>query len=121
LTVGLAGIQGAPKTRAVHLFTTADDCMACHNSLRAPSGEDVSIGASWRASMMANAARDPYWQAAVRRETLDHPTAAAAIQDECSKCHMPMARTEAAASGRAGDVFAHLPAGKSDRREDRLA
>ena len=23
--------------------------------------------------MMANAARDPYWQATVRRETIDHP------------------------------------------------
>ena len=45
--------------------------------------------------MMANSARDPFWQAAVRRETIDHPAAAAAIQDECAKCHMPMARTEA--------------------------
>ena len=32
---------------------------------------------SWRASMMANSSRDPYWQAAVRRETIDHPSAAA--------------------------------------------
>ena len=39
--------------------------------------------------MKANAARDPYWQAAARREMLEHPTAAAAIQGECSKCHMP--------------------------------
>ena len=96
--------------------------MACHNGLRTPSGEDVSIGASWRASMMANSARDPYWQAAVRRETLDHPAAAAAIQDECSKCHMPMARTEASAGGREGEVFAHLPVGRgARRRDDRLA
>ncbi len=49
--------------------------MACHNGLRTPSGEDVSIGASWRASMMANSSRDPYWQAAVRREVIDHPVA----------------------------------------------
>ena len=39
-----------------------------------PSGEDVSIGATWRSTMMANSARDPYWQAGVRRETIDHPT-----------------------------------------------
>ena len=32
------------------------------------AGEDLSIGFAWRASIMANAARDPYWQAAVRRE-----------------------------------------------------
>jgi hypothetical protein len=121
MTLGGAVIQGADQTRPPHLFKTADDCMACHNSLRAPSGEDVSIGVSWRGSMMANSARDPYWQAAVRRETLDHPTAAAAIQDECSKCHMPMARTEATARGREGEVFAHLPAGKGATRDDQLA
>jgi hypothetical protein len=45
--------------------------MVCHNSLVTPSGEDVSIGTSWRGSMMANSSRDPYWQASVRRETLD--------------------------------------------------
>jgi hypothetical protein len=121
LTLDLVEIQGAQQPQGPHLFKTADECMACHNSLRAPSGEDVSIGASWRASMMANSARDPYWQAAVRRETLDHPTAAAAIQDECSKCHMPMARTEASARGREGEVFAHLPVGKAATRDDRLA
>ena len=121
LTFGLVEIQGARDVRSAHLFRTSDDCMACHNSLHTPSGEDVSIGASWRASMMANSARDPYWQAAVRRETLDHPAAAHAIQDECSKCHMPMARTEAVLSGREGEVFAHLPVGKGAARGDRLA
>src|SRR5687767_11298839 len=45
------------------LFVTADTCMACHNNLISRSGEDVSIFADWRASMMANSARDPYWMA----------------------------------------------------------
>ena len=31
------------------------------------TGEDISIGFAWRASMMANSSRDPYWQAGVRR------------------------------------------------------
>ena len=110
-----------PQRSAPHLFTTAEDCIACHNGLRTPQGEDISIGASWRASMMANSSRDPYWQAAVRRETQDHPAAAAAIQDECSICHMPMARTEAHARGAAGRVFAHLPVGSGRDRDDRLA
>ena len=83
--------------------------MACHNGLVTPAGEDVSIGVDWRASMMANAARDPYWQAAVRRETLVHPTASAAIQNECSACHMPMARFQANAEGQQGEVFATCP------------
>jgi hypothetical protein len=61
------------------LFTTSDNCIACHNVLVTPQGEDVSIGASWRSTMMANSARDPYWQAGVRRETIDHPMHSAAI------------------------------------------
>ena len=43
------------------LFVTSDRCLACHNGLVTPTGEDVSIGVGWRPSMMANAARDPYW------------------------------------------------------------
>ena len=68
--------HSAPGT----LFETSDRCVACHNGLSTPTGEDVSIGVNWRASMMANSSRDPYWQAAVRRETMDHPKAAAAIE-----------------------------------------
>jgi len=49
----------------------------------------------WRSSMMANAARDPYWQAAIRREALVHPMVADAIQNECGACHMPMHRFQA--------------------------
>lgn len=100
---------GAPAA-VPQLFETADRCQACHNGLTTPSGGDVSIGVDWRASMMAHAARDPYWQAAVRREVLDHPSAAAAIENECSRCHMPMAHVMQTAMGGAGLVFAHLPA-----------
>ena len=99
------------------LFVTAGACMACHNALVSPDGRDLSFGTRWRPSMMANAARDPYWQAAVRRETLDHPDAAVAIQDECSKCHMPMARFEAHAAGGEYASFGNLPwqAGRDPR------
>lgn len=93
------------------LFVTADRCMACHNGLVTSAGEDVSIGLLWRPTMMANSARDPYWRAAVRREMLDRPAAAAAIQDECSKCHMPMMRYAAHVDGRVGEVFANPPTG----------
>jgi hypothetical protein len=92
-------------------FATSDKCLACHNGMTTPSGEDVSIGFSWRGSIMANAARDPYWQAAVRRETVDYPTAASAIQNECAACHMPMARFEAHVAGRELEVFSRLAAG----------
>lgn len=92
-------------------FADSTRCLACHNGITTPAGEDVSIGRDWRTSMMANAARDPYWQAAVRRETLEHAAASAAIQNECSACHMPMMRYDAKQAGAMGEVFAHLPIG----------
>jgi hypothetical protein len=90
-------------------FQTSDRCIACHNELTSSSGKDVSIGFAWRSSIMANSSRDPYWQASVRRETIDHPQAAEHIEDECSVCHMPITRYEAKLEGRSGKVFAHLP------------
>jgi hypothetical protein len=93
---------------AVSAFVPAAQCISCHAQLTAPTGEDISIGFDWRPTMMANAARDPYWHAAVRREVLDHPVAQAAIEDKCSTCHMPMARFDAAAAGGQGEVFASL-------------
>ena len=91
------------------LFKSADRCQACHNGLTTPSGEDVSLGVAWRASMMAHSSRDPYWQAAVRREVLDHPSAAAAIERECSRCHMPMAHVTELTAGASPSLFANLP------------
>jgi hypothetical protein len=49
--------------------------------------------------MMANAARDPYWQASVRAEVLENPTYRAVIEEKCSTCHMPMAHFTSIASG----------------------
>jgi hypothetical protein len=91
------------------MFAVSGECMACHNNLVSPTGEDVSIGTSWRGTIMANSARDPYFHAAVRRETLDHPTRAKDIEDECAACHMPTAQKMAHAAGRQGEVFRYLP------------
>jgi cytochrome c551/c552 len=90
-------------------FQTSDRCLACHNGMTTSSGQDLSIGIDWRASVMANSSRDPYWQASVRRETIDHAGSQAAIEDECSVCHMPIVRYEAKTRGRTGQVFVHLP------------
>jgi hypothetical protein len=97
----------------VDLFTHSTNCLACHNNLVAPSGEDVSIGASWRGSIMANASRDPYFHASLRRETMDHPAHSTEIQNECSSCHLPTAKRMAMAEGRSTDAFAHIAALKS--------
>jgi len=117
---------GRSPERATHadlsLFTHSDNCLACHNTLMSAAGEDVSIGATWRSTMMANSARDPYWQAAVRRETIDHARRSGDIQNECAACHMPMAQKIAHAAGARGEVFAHLPiAGPGGSTLERLA
>jgi len=105
------------KSRVPH-FQTSDRCVACHNGLSTRKGEDISIGLSWQPTMMANSARDPYWQASIRRETIDHPESGAAIEDECSICHMPMARFESHLANSEGSVFSHLgflPGVRGDR------
>jgi len=84
------------------------ECMVCHDGLTTAAGEDVSFGTSWRASIMANSARDPYWQASVRRELIDHPRAGELIGDECSRCHMPMDNERARVAGGHGRVFERL-------------
>lgn len=101
-------------------FQTSDRCIACHNGLTTPSGQDVSIGFEWRASIMANSSRDPYWQASVRRETIDHAQAREHIEDECSVCHMPITRYEAKLRGQPGQIFSHLPF-DGDKKEGKEA
>jgi hypothetical protein len=90
-------------------FRTSDRCVACHNGLKTSEGEDVSIGLEWRASIMANASRDPYWQGSLRREAIDHPESQQAIEDDCSTCHMPAVRMPQRDAGQHTHVFSRLP------------
>ena len=105
----------------VPLFAHSSECVACHNQLVSPFGEDLSIGASWGSTMMGNSARDPYWQASVRRETIDHPTHADEIQAECARCHMPMTQKAAEAAGHTGGVFGYLKDGDKPEADKRMA
>lgn len=113
-----AAVAAAPEQAmpadASHLFVESGRCMACHNNLTTPSGQDMSFGYQWRATMMALSARDPYWRAGVRREAIDHPTAVAAIEDRCSVCHLPVAHTAAASAGQPPQLFALLDAAARD-------
>ena len=86
-------------------FVTSHECLACHNGLHTSSGTDVSLGTDWRPTAMANSGRDPYWLASARRETLDHPKASSAIEDECTICHMPQTTYEARQKGSRGRLF----------------
>ena len=72
-------------------FATAGTCIVCHQFLIDSTGRDVSPANYWRASMMANAARDPYYLASVSSELVISPQYAEAIENKCSICHMPMA------------------------------
>lgn len=104
LLLGAGGLAAAQ----VPDLPRAENCIACHSGLSDDAGRDVSIGHDWRATMMAHAARDPYWQASVRRETIDHPTHSTEIEDTCATCHMPAARVVARRTGEPGRVFDNL-------------
>jgi hypothetical protein len=89
---------------ALSKFTTADFsgpglCSACHQSLVDQTGADVSMPTHWRSTMMANAAKDPVWQAKVSSEAAHFPALQGVIEKKCVTCHMPMAQTQAVAKG----------------------
>ncbi len=91
------------------MFAPSSDCLACHNNLVAPTGEDVSIGASWRGSMMANSARDPY----VLRQRPPRDARPSRRTPPRSRTSAPPAMLPAAqkiahaAGGRRRTIFAH--------------
>ncbi len=94
------------ENTALATFTTADFsgaglCAACHTGLKDETGADVSMPAMWRATMMANAAKDPVWQAKVSSEVARFPALKQVIEEKCTKCHMPMAVTQAEVEGQA--------------------
>jgi hypothetical protein len=89
-----------PLTRvSTEDFTGSGNCANCHTGLSDTAGNDVSIGSHWRSTMMANAAKDPIWQAKVASEVSRTPGLKAVIEDKCTTCHMPMAYTQANADG----------------------
>ncbi len=96
-TDGLAG-PGDPQHLPIDsniLFPTGKVCGGCHghdpngNALITTSGVDVNIYDDWRATMMANSAKDPFWRAKVTHEILVNPGHALEIQDKCTSCHAP--------------------------------
>ncbi len=99
-------------------FHTSDRCVGCHNGMKTASGADFSIGMDWRSSIMANSSRDPYWQASVRRESLDHPESKAKVENDCSNCHMPIVHLSAKADGKQAEVFSHLPFNSDNKNND---
>lgn len=103
-TATLAAEPGQPQGSPLSTFETADfsgpgTCQMCHAGLSDEAGKDVSLTTDWRSTMMANAAKDPVWQAKVSSEVARVPSLQAVIEKKCVSCHMPMAKTQAEVNG----------------------
>ncbi|MCA9705313.1 MAG: hypothetical protein KDK70_05660 [Myxococcales bacterium] len=78
-------------------FATSPVCAQCHSNapaaqaMRDEAGHEIGPDDLWQGTMMANSARDPFWWAMVRAETVTFPDHAAQIEAECTQCHAPMA------------------------------
>lgn len=102
----IAAHPGLPLVTFVSkFFTGAGNCAGCHTGIADAAGKDISFDTRLRSSMMANSARDPYWQAQVEAEVARFPELQAVIEKKCVVCHMPMAHTEAAAMGEPSPVL----------------
>ena len=80
-------------------FVGSGLCVMCHEALVDSTGADVSITTDWRSTMMANAAKDPAWQAKVASETARTPALKDVIEKKCATCHTPMAEMQAETLG----------------------
>jgi hypothetical protein len=95
--------QGGYK---VGYFQSAQACAQCHTAvdgnpaLHDAAGRDVSPVALYRSSMMALAARDPFYLATVSHELAARPGAADAIEAACTRCHAPGADVDLRPSGK---------------------
>ena len=77
------------------IFPTFDHCEGCHghdlqmNAMLDADGNDVNVVDTWRATMMANSAKDPFWRAKVSHEILINPNHSLDLQTKCTSCHAP--------------------------------
>ena len=96
------------------LFAGSGVCQKCHghDPLGVASvdafGKDINVVDDWRATMMANSARDPFWRAKVSHEVLLYPQFQHAIEDKCTSCHAPMGHFNAKHTGAAHYLMADL-------------
>ncbi|MCA9590985.1 MAG: hypothetical protein KC657_37060 [Myxococcales bacterium] len=101
--LGVEGERLAPppphqQAKTAH-FTTHDACAQCHLSkdtttLRDPKGRDISPVGRWKPTMMALAARDPYYVAAFADELEARPGLRSTVERTCARCHAPEASVE---------------------------
>ncbi len=88
-------------------FAASGVCRKCHGRDTAgvamvdAFGQDVNVVDDWRSTMMANAAKDPFWRAQLSMETATFPQQAMQIEHQCTSCHAPLGHYNAHYSGTA--------------------
>lgn len=98
--------EGLPAAKfSTDDFEGPSNCQNCHSNMKDTAGTDVTVATHWRSTMMANAANDPLWLAKVRSEIIRNPDAAEVLEQVCSRCHMPMAYTQAEVLGQPQAIF----------------
>ncbi len=78
------------------LFAGSGECVQCHGYDTAGVasvdlfGNDINLVDDWRATMMANSSKDPFWRAKVSHEVLVNPQYQSLIETKCTSCHAPL-------------------------------
>ncbi len=88
---------------ATPLFSGAGNCAFCHDPWDAgragQPGQAAVLASDWRATMMAQAFKDPLWRAVMEAEVKERPGLKSFIENKCQTCHAPLARSQAHADG----------------------
>ncbi|MFN0030956.1 MAG: T9SS type A sorting domain-containing protein [Flavobacteriales bacterium] len=99
--------QGDLPVNTSDMFIGSGKCAGCHGVDGAANpianitseGENVSPSENWRATMMANSSKDPFWLAKVQHEIAVNPQHEALLINKCTSCHAPLGRFEAVHDG----------------------
>ncbi len=110
-TLSCAVWSADPTFMTTH-FSGSANCAFCHNGLTDGDGNDVSIEKDWSGTLMANASRDPFWEAKLASELHRNPQLVDVINKKCTVCHGPMGNYEADYDGAA--ILALVPGGLLD-------
>ena len=87
------------------LFAGSGECKNCHGFDTAMIasvdllGNDINVVDDWKATMMANSAKDPFWRAKVSHEVLLYPDHKMDIETKCTSCHAPLGHFAAMHAG----------------------
>ena len=106
----------ALSTDSSFMFSGSGVCVECHGhdvtgqANYTLEGEDINVVDDWRATMMANSAKDPLWRAKVSHEVLVNPGHQSALETKCTSCHAPMGHFQAMHDGQTTYSIAEMVA-----------